>query len=123
MIDKKFAMLVEKLYNKTIDGDIEWEKTDIEGVFQASFPNYSIRLSTEKIHYQEDDTITEYYYFNIYNSEGKLIESTDNYQLSDSLEDSYDKMEKMYHIARRRSLGVEKAIDDLLSELDDDLPF
>jgi len=38
-------------------------------------------------------------------------------------EGPYTIMKSMYEVARRRALGSEQAINDILRELDDDLPF
>ena len=48
MAYKKIADLVVKLYDKTVQGEIPWEATDKEGVFQKSFSNYSVRISASQ---------------------------------------------------------------------------
>lgn len=114
---EKIAKLVRKLHEKTIDGKLEWEQTDKRGVFQTSFPDYTIRISMQL------EESGEYYYVSIYDSQGILVEQVNDVGLEGDIPDSFKLMKEMYEFARRKALGVDKALDDILSQLEEDLPF
>lgn len=129
----KIAKIVEILYERTINGKLEWETTNQDNVFQTSFTNYTIRIHYKTVEDPWIHTITEFYIIEIYNSEGKLIESADNFELRDHIKESTTAMKEMYEGARRMALKVDKALNDILMELgedenkdknkDDKLPF
>lgn len=92
---KKIAELVRKLFQKTIDGKLEWEQTDKKGVFQTSFPNYTIRFSMKPRGQDSQD-----YYISIYDSDGNLVEEVNDLQLEDQMQGSYVLMKEMYEATR-----------------------
>ncbi|MCF5044146.1 hypothetical protein GIW79_27235 [Pseudomonas sp. PA-7-1E] len=112
MSNSKIVRLIQGIVRQTNAGKIDWEVTETEDVFQASFPNYSIRLS-----YDESNLGTDYW-LTIMNGEGVVIESVSDVQIKTELEGSYKIMEGLYSDARRVALGVDKALDDLLSMFD-----
>ncbi len=111
----QMVYLVQKLYRRTGDGGVEWEETEIEGVFQTAFPEYTIRLSTETpdghVRASEDYVLT------IFNSRGLKIEEVSDVDLAEDLVESYEVMKHLYGAARRKAMGVEQALDSLLSAL------
>lgn len=115
MSDSKIVRIIQAIDRETKAGRIDWEVTEIEGVFQASFPNYSIRLSCEERDLGND------YWFTIINNEGLVIENISDLDLKAELDGAFRFMEGLYANSRRIALGVEKALDDLLSMFDDDL--
>jgi hypothetical protein len=120
MSDPKVLQLIERLHEKTMAGTLEWEKTVEDGEFQVSFPNYSVQL---KQHPDEP-----MYLLTLLNDVGEIIaevndEDYDGPGASEGLKPVYRKMKAMYERARRDVLGVDKAVDSILIELDDELPF
>ncbi|RLU07405.1 hypothetical protein CS078_10325 [Pseudomonas prosekii] len=114
MSHEKIARIVMGVIRRTGDGKIDWETTERTGVFQASFPNYSIRLSTI-----EGDLGVDYW-FAIINNEGATIERVSDVDLSSNIEAAFEEMGNLYSAARRIALGVEKALDELLEIIDRD---
>ncbi|EJN18241.1 hypothetical protein [Pseudomonas sp. GM80] len=114
MTDSKIVRIIKGVDRQTKSGKIDWEITETENVFQASFPNYSIRLSYDELEFGND------YWLTIINNEGIVIESVSDVKLKDEFEGAYKFMESLYANARRVALGVDKALDDLLSIFDDD---
>lgn len=114
----KFAMLVRKLHEKTIGAELEWEPTDEDGVFQVAFPEFTIRVSMHQV-----SDVDVYYLISIHDSRGNLIEQVNDEQLKEDIPDSYVLMKAMYEAARRKALGVDEALDNILSQLEEDLPF
>ena len=121
MAYQKLASLAHKLYQRTIDGKIGWELTTMNGVYQASFADYSIQISqvTSRGGGAEDIKVS------IVDGEGTEIESFLDAELSEEWlfemgvpKSSYEIMKDTYDTARRLALGSEKAVNDILSELD-----
>ena len=123
MADDKLLVLIQRLSDQTNQGNVKWEKTVDDGVFQASFPGYSIHIltRTSRIPQASDPD----YVLEIYNDDGVLIEQADDVDFKDLGLDPpiFTTMEQMYTKARRMAMGVDRALDSLLGSLDDlDLP-
>ena len=110
----KVERLVEVLAEKTYSGELPWEPTEDEDVFQCSFPNYSVRVYSRGSY---EGPIT--YILALYNANGVKIEEINDRDLdTEGFEESYATMEQMYVGARRKAMGVNDALDDLLTYLD-----
>ncbi len=117
----KIAQLVELLSKNTIDSRINWEETDQTGVFQTSFPDYTVRIFPRQNYTQDIDYIVQ-----VINSNGELVEEVSDEDLTNHTDDAYKLMKGMHEIARRQVMGVESALNSILNELDDgtdDIPF
>lgn len=130
----KMARLVQRLSRVTAERSDLWEPTTENGVFQASFPNYAVRIDSRPgDNYQNEDDV----YLSIYDDDGALIEEVADSDLGPLLPDAYRVMVSLYESARRQAMGVDQALDEILSELgpdpdpspgaqldeDDELPF
>jgi hypothetical protein len=115
----RVVRLVQLLDKKTKDGEIQWERTETDGVFQHAFPDYSVRIA---FHQEE---FADYYVLIIYNAEGSVIESVTNDDLEqEGLRNAFSVMQEMYNTARRAAMGIDEALDDLLKHLgDEDVSF
>ena len=119
MSNPKMASLDKTLSNKTMAGEVTWETTEREQVFQISFAENSVRIRTE-IDFQNESTD---YLIGLYNARGVLMEEVSDTGLKDDIPYAYIVMKDLFEAARRQALGVEKAINDILSKLTgDDLP-
>lgn len=108
----KLVELVARLYRKTKQNKINWEKTIEEDVFQTNFPGFSVRL------FPKDGDM----YLQIYNDEGLLIDQVIDTEIrGESIEGEgpFGAMTNMHALARRNALGVDKVLDSLLEELGD----
>jgi RecA-family ATPase len=108
----KIGLIIKKLYDKTMRGEIQWEKTNEGDVFQKSFSSYSVRLSF----YDSTAGIT-YYRVSVFDANGELLEQVTDSQLGEEFENAYDTLSMLYVTARRQAMGVEKALDDILQLL------
>jgi hypothetical protein len=116
----KMALLVRKLLEKSRQGKIAWEQSPKAGVYQASFPEFTVQIGTRG---REDETDVV---LRIFNSGGQLVEEIADPELRGDIEKSFGVMMEIYETARRTAMGVEQALDKLLSELaskDDQVPF
>jgi len=114
----QMVYLVQKLYGRTDDGSVGWGETEIEGVFQATFPEYTICLSMQSL----DGHVpgSEDYVLSILNARGLKIEEVSDVDLAEDLADSYEVMKHLYKAARRKAMGVDQALDSILSSLGQD---
>jgi len=124
MSSLKSKALIIRLLDRTNEGKVEWEETDIEGVYQASFRSHSVQIARKPA--RGDPEGAEDIVLAVYNQEGKLIDEIgdpDLVQFGLSTQEAFQLMSKLYETARRYAMGVEQAIDNLLQELNDDIPF
>lgn len=113
MTNDKYYALVDRLISKTNQEAVDWKESGFPNGFQVSFPNYSLILSE-----QEDDVGSVDYVVRIIDSNGTVI---DRFSDADLGGEYFSRMSELYQRARRQSLGVDKALDEILSELE--LPF
>lgn len=116
--DKHYA-LANRLYEKTVSGEKTWEETAQDDVFQLNFAKYSVRIRQKNVVNQDyPDYIIE-----IYDKDGAKIDSYSDQDLDNSGNEYFNKLEEIYETARRQALGTDQAIDEIIAELDDDIPF
>jgi len=112
----RMATLVSKLSLKTQAGEVRWEETGEERTYQASFPGYAVHVFPRG----------EDYILQIFNDDGNLIEEVSDRDLTSYMGNAYIQMKELYELARRNAMGVEQALDKILSCLDgedDDIPY
>ena len=117
----KIANLVIRLYRKTANNDITWAASDVDRQFQKSFSSYSVRVSMEDDYDHRGNEIDNYF-ISIFDSTGNIIERVSQTGLRDELESlnySPSLVQELYELARRQALGVESALDSIISELDE----
>ena len=124
MADEKVVKLVRGLFKQTLAGKVGWETTDREGVFQVSYPNYSIRISIKETAGGDDIWLT------IINDVGDVVESVSDVTIKGSLSNAFSIMSNIYSEARRVAMGVNAAIDEILNDMgldeeadEEDIPF
>jgi hypothetical protein len=120
MAADKRTTLVNKLHHRTVAGNAGWERTIQDGVYQISFPGYTLRIS--KVFAGEEYPETPDYVIEIHNMNDVLIDEFSDRDLAPVFEGggAFATMEDIYIRARRIAEGVDKAIDDILSSLDDE---
>ena len=114
----KMVYFVQKLYRKTDAGSVQWEEDEVEGIYQVVFPEYTVRIWLQ---FQDGyGPGSEDYVLGIFNARGLKIEEVSDVDLAEDLSDSYEALKHLYQAARRKEMGVDKALDSLLSSLGDD---
>lgn len=106
---QKIVLLIQKLIEKTSAAEIRWEDTEEENVYQVVLPEYSVRIWPRG----------EDFMLGIFNAQGALIEEVSDVYLTDELSEAYSKMKDLYDSARRIAMGVEQALDSILSSLEE----
>lgn len=115
MADLKVYRLIIRLDEKTKNGELKWESTITGGEFQVSFKDYSVGI----VEYDNRRTNVIDMHLKIYDSKGELIEvaSDTDFQDNPHTPKAYDMFASIYDGARRMALGVDDALDAILSEL------
>jgi hypothetical protein len=117
MAEGKLGNLVHVLQQHTNEQKIIWEKTVNEDVFQVAFSNYIVHIG-----YRLFDTQIEYF-IRILDDYNAIVEEATDIDLQSELggaRQSYKTMEALYGSARSQAMGVDKAIDSILSNLEND---
>lgn len=114
----KLTALVDRLIDRTEDGKVDWEPTETDGEFLAAFPSYAVRLHKRP---NRQSPSQDDYIVTIYDDFGAVVESVDDMQLREQgMDDPYGRLKVMYEKVRRKAMGVDEAIDQLLDFLSDD---
>ncbi len=117
----KLAKIIVKLVERTKAGSVTWEETGNRGVFQAAFPGYTIQVFSRE---NEDDPDVLDYIVRIVNEEGNVLEEVADLELREVMEHPLSTMKELYGLARRSALGVDEALNRILSSLEQkDVPF
>ena len=110
MADDKLVKLVKGLDKQTAAGKINWESSDRVGVFQVSYPNFSIRIGIKDRGDAEDVWIS------IIDNIGDVVESFTDVTLNE-MPNAFGVMSNIYVEARRVAMGVNAALDELLNDI------
>lgn len=103
----------------TDNGEVTWRETARTNTYEVTFPNHTVAIS------QRDgtDPIEPDYFIEVYNSEGMLMGEFSDNELRLNMPDSYKVMKNLYSLAKEGSTGLDQAIDEIISELSDRVPF
>jgi len=121
----KHKRLFDLLFTKTEAGELEWQETAEKGDYLASFSNYSIEITRYEAQ-ENESTIVR---LAIRGADGQVIEWVTDIEVGERIATQteknvfYRKTEALYEMVRRKVLGADKALDAILAELDDDIPF
>jgi len=111
MANERYFSILDRLIAKSRNRELDWKEGVFPQSFQVSFPNYSLTLGPQFRGNTKDYVVT------ILNSEGTAIDEFSDVDLGDGY---FAQMDELYQSARRQALGVDKALDEILQELDDD---
>ncbi len=117
MAEDRRIVLIQSLHDRTQEKIISWERTAVPGVFQVAFLNYSVTIARRPT--REEEALEDDVYIRIYDQFGDIIEEIVDTDLgSEGMRPTpYQVMDSIYTMARRSSLGVDKAINELIMQL------
>jgi hypothetical protein len=123
MAYEKIIVLLKTIQQRTDQGRIVWAETSKSGIYQASFPKNQVWIGMR----QGDEQQGVVYVFGIHNENGTLIEEITHEDVTPEMgggKEAFKFMKDLFEAARRRAMGVDQAIDDILSDLNPgNLPF
>jgi hypothetical protein len=125
MADKLWDF-IQRLRDRTTEGKVSWERTADEGVYQVSFPNYTVRIFSRPAGEEEFEYVVQ-----IVDQEGTVVEEATNGDLAAAAtagrSSAYRLMGDLFKQARRKAMGVDQALDAIMESLgpgpDHDVPF
>ena len=107
MDNDKLLEIANIVFEKTKAGEMSWEKTSEVDVFQTSLPKYSIIVSRPRG--------VEFPLLRLFNESGELLEE---FSFARAIKTHFqDKLIELYDMVRRKALGVDEALDDILKVL------
>lgn len=117
----RLSTLVRLLDEKTQAGVVFWEKTGEDGIYEAVFDAFNLKIykRLNPVDYKAQEDI----YIGIYDQVGTLLDEVTDLEIESSLSDAYERMARIYQLARRRALGVDRAIENIIAQLNDSLDF
>lgn len=114
------ALLINRIYEKTKTGSVEWTE-EASGAYSLKLRNNKISIAQ----YHDADSDPEYsdpdYIVSIFDRNGVWIESIGDMEISEALPNAFKLMQSIYRDARRSARGFNDVVNELLNELDDEL--
>lgn len=118
MADKRIE-LAKTLITLTNSGDIDWEILSSDDTVVSNLHNGRIVVSRESMQSSVD------IFVRVYNSAGNIAEEFSDVTLKE-LEDDFPwfgKLNEMLEAARRKALGADELLDQIIQELKTGVPF
>lgn len=106
MADKRLFEIAQLLLDRTETRTVEWEKGAKKGEFQTSFAKYSVVIGGSS----DIPNLT------LYDEDGDIVEDL-SYAAALGSPGMTDIMKRLYALARRRALGSDEALDEILNSL------
>jgi hypothetical protein len=123
----KEKKLVRKLATNTKDGSVDWKPALKPEVFEVSFRDNTLRISAASSSIPDSDESD--ILIQLVNGDGETVDSFTDVDLNNSTDTEvspnegwYRMMLNLYSFARRRALGADKVMDEIMEALDD-IPF
>ena len=107
MVQDKLIALIETLAEKSEAEDLEWEAAAGSNSYQINFPRYTVTI------FELDDEEVPAYRLTITNERGELVETV----LASNFGGMYQQLETVFSGARRKAMGVDSALDEILSSV------
>jgi hypothetical protein len=121
MTENKIVTLVGKIETNTNSDLLIWEATADAHEFQTTLANFVVRIGEQ---FDPEDPERPDYVIKIIDRDGNTLESATNVDLVKMEHEAtfgerhpYEVMQSIFKKAKRQALGVDKAIDKILSEL------
>ena len=113
-MSEKLVHLIVKLTASTERGQRSWEQTALPDSYHTSFPNHVI-----SIRQNSDPLISEPtgLRLTIQDIDGRMIESVSDEDLAQEWTESKLRMKRLFDVARESALGVERVLDDIMSQI------
>jgi hypothetical protein len=108
---EKYWALIEKLARLTGEGKADWKITTDSRAFLLSFANFSVQVGVSEYFDRGPD-----YELCIFNANGDMIERIADHQFEEGGR-AFNELKALHDAARRQALGVENALDSILTEI------
>lgn len=117
MAFERQIQLLERLVQKTNEGELEWKRSPEEGVFQVI-----LRKNTLRLRRTEGGSGSEMFTLEMIDSSGEVADSFSDAELDEEafgrVDQGYFRMMKnLYEFGRRQALGADKILNEILRDL------
>lgn len=116
----KQLKMIQLLLQHTRAGGIEWKATSSNETISVSFDKASLLLT--RMPSRESPDAYDYR-VRIVGSEGQVVEEFKDLDFEDNTREAYVSMGELFELGRRKALGADDAIDAILDELRNKIPF
>lgn len=110
----KISRVIRALSRSAAAGATSWRELDSQTAYEADFAKYSVRISADVG--EEYNAAPSQYKLEIVR-DGRVIETVTSDQLKAALPASAFILREMYDAARKKALGVEDVLDEILASL------
>ena len=117
MSNERLIKMLSLLLQRTNEQKLVWEQSVDDDLYQVAFQNYTVQIGYRSSSQRFGDMD---YFIRISDENNKTVEEATDVDLQNDLEDSYKIMADLYVKARRQAMEVDKAIDSILSSLEND---
>ena len=114
MIDEKLDRLTTALLDKAQAGKVAWEPTASENIYLANFSKYAVSIRMRSYPTATAGVIY-HYVLSLLNEDGADIETRTERSAGQG---DYDKLERIFNLARRSAYDVEEGLDTILQALE-----
>lgn len=114
MINEKLRLLIDKLLEKTIANQVNWNQSSGYNGYQLILSNGSLSVDN----FWDDDSNQSYISVTLYNDNGENIDSITAGSRKES--DDYLYLENFYKIVKRKYLKADETIDSFFKEINKD---
>ena len=118
MYQHKLLDIANKLLERSKLEKVDWHVSEVEKAYVVTYPRSAFLISSDEL---------EPYYYRISAINENAVEA-DFLVFQDENDDAYTLVSTLYDLAKRQATGVDKVLDTLLQEIEqesavDDLPF
>ena len=116
---QKMRVLVESLYERTIEKSVKWKPAFSDEAVEASFGRYTIRITEE----YDRDSEDFYHQVVLKDGIGNVLDTITPASIGGEAPrvggfvHYWQLMQELYRTAHRQASGADEAIDEILSEL------
>ena len=118
MYQHKLLDIVDKLLGRSELGKVNWHASEAENTYLVTYSRSSFSITSDEVEPQ-------FYRISAINENAVEVDSL---EFRDPRDSAYTPVEALYNFAKRQAMGVEKVLDTLLQEIEDqsmvdDFPF
>lgn len=123
MIYPKLLLVAHKLAVSTQSGQLKWQATEVEGLFQTSFARSSVRIGSRQ---SKVDEQSNEYFIRILNADGEVVAELgdEDPRERDERIELFQALREMFEIALHQASGADEILDEIIEEVSiDDIQF
>ncbi|HEX6984459.1 MAG TPA: hypothetical protein VF170_03745 [Planctomycetaceae bacterium] len=109
-MNNKFRQLIDRVYEKTDEGVLEWREAAADDAFEVDLGNRTLMVFRGQTPHEN----LSYIGVTLFDELGRIVESE---TFPENTDFSSTRAENLYRLARSKARGSERTLDELLREL------